>query len=143
MELNLHLEDSPADILDGYDSWTSKGLARYEGEPVMLWEGVSAAEAANRALVYIDPETGRPGQADLFMPIRSSFGTRSVAVTVNFGPGPQRTWVPVTAVIDQSGRFMFWKRHLVITKWFQDWVDRGSTEPTTGGSTALNPGPGP
>jgi hypothetical protein len=124
MELNLHIEDDPGGVLDGYDIWTPQGLTHFGGEPAILWAGVSAKDAASRALVTVDPETGRPGQAELHLPIRSNLGTRTISVTVNFGPGPDGTWVPLGAVIDQAGRFMFWKRHVIITKSFQDWVER-------------------
>lgn len=141
MELNLHLEDDPGSILDGYAMWADQGMTRLDGRPVALWEGVADPAEAGHALAYIDPDTARPVQVDLVLPIHSNFGTRLVSVTVNFGFGPGDAWVPVSAVIDQAGRFMFWKRHLIITKSFQDWAERGSTMLTTGGSTRLATGP--
>jgi hypothetical protein len=140
MELNLHLEDDSGSILDGYATWTDQGSASVAGRPVALWEGVANPAEAGHALAYLDPETARPLQVDLVMPIHSSLGTRLVSVTVIFGPAPNDAWVPVSAVIDQSGRFLFWKRHLIITKSFQDWAARGSTVLTTGGSTGLTAG---
>jgi hypothetical protein len=132
MELNLHLEDDPGSILDGYATWVEQGMTLLDGRPVALWQGTADPAEAGHALAYIDPDAGRPLQVDLVMPIHSNLGTRLVSVTVIFGPGPNDAWVPMSAVIDQSGRFMFWKRHLIITKSFQDWAARGSTSLTTG-----------
>ena len=124
MELNLHFEDAPGSILDDYDNWTAKGEAPIDGESTAVWEGAKAGKETNTALVYIDPRTALPKRVDFNLPIHSNFGTRSVQVTVIFGSDPKGAWVPIKAVIDQAGRFMFWKRHLIITKLFQDWTER-------------------
>lgn len=131
MELDLHLEDAPSGILDGYATWTDRGVASFAGRPAGRWEGVAEPAENGTALAYLDPETAKPSQVDLVFPLHSNLGTRQVSVTVIFGPGPGDAWVPVSAVIDQSGRFMFWRRHLIITKIFQDWAERGSTKVAT------------
>jgi hypothetical protein len=147
MELNLHIEDDPGSILDGYATWTNQGAAEWAGRSVVRWEGVAlsadAFGARASALAYIEPDTARPRQVDLVLPIRSNLGTRLVSVTVIFGAGPRGSWVPVSAVIDQSGRFMFWKRHLIITKSFQEWTERGSPGLTMGGSAPMRAPPPP
>jgi len=143
MELNLHLEDSPGSILEGYATWNNKGVTELSGGAVVLWEGVASPEAAGRALAYLDPDTARPQRVDLALPIHSNLGTRLVSVTIDFGPGPGDTWVPVGAVIDQSGRFMFWKRHLIITKTFQEWTERVPSGSAASSSTELTAGPPP
>lgn len=124
MELNLHIEDNPGDVLDGYDTWTAKGEAPINGELMALWEGAKSGKETNTALAYIDSRTAQTRRVDFVLPIHSNFGTRAVKVTVFFDRSPNGVWLPATATIDQAGQFMFWKRHLIITKSFHVWAGR-------------------
>ncbi len=129
MELNLRLRrTSPGNIPRWLlrIGWTKAMTLVAAGRPVGAVAGRrhgGPRGSAGHALAYLDPDTARPLQVDLVLPIHSNFGTRLVSVTVSFGSGPDDASVPVNAVIDQSGRFMFWKRHLIITKSFQE-LDR-------------------
>jgi len=124
MELNLNIEKDPGGLLDGYGEWRPLAAAQLEGASYSVWESHRPGDETDTARVFVDPQTSRPKRADFTMPIHSNLGTRLVALTVLFGPGPKQTWVPVQATIDQTGRFMFWKRHLVITKTFHGWMEQ-------------------
>lgn len=123
MELALNIEKDPAGLLDGYSGWQPKTETRMEGKLFSVWEAHRPGDETDSARVFVDPRTTRPSRAEFTMPIHSNLGTRQVKLTVIFGPGPKDTWVPIQATIDQAGRLMFWKRHLVITKTFHEWVE--------------------
>lgn len=125
MSLSLHLEDSPAEALDGFDTWSEAGPADLQGQSVRCFRGTSVSgKETTVALAYLDPQTGAPLQVDYEMPVHSTFGTRQVKATVRFGPGAGGAWVPRSATLDQAGRVMFWTRHLVVVSTYQDWVPR-------------------
>ena len=124
MELALNIEKDPGDLLDGYGEWRPQAETRLEGDLYSVWESHRPGDETDSARIYVDPRTARPKRADLTIPIHSNLGTRQVKLTVLFGPGPKATWVPEQATIDQAGRFMFWKRHLIITKTYHVWVEQ-------------------
>ncbi len=130
MTLNLGIEDKPGEALDGYDTWVSKGLSRLGAKPVTLFEAAGmSGSAPSKALVYVDPDSALPLRVDYTLPIHSNFGTRIVNATVLFGATKNGAWVPQTAIIDQSGKFMFWSRHLIIKKTYEDWAPRPDAAP--------------
>ncbi|HEX9080679.1 MAG TPA: hypothetical protein VF768_00300 [Holophagaceae bacterium] len=125
MSLSLHLEDSPAEALDGFDTWGDAGPADLQGQSVRCFRGTSVSgKDTTTALAYLDPQTGAPLRVDYEMPVHSTFGTRQVKATVCFGPGGGGAWVPQSATLDQAGRVMFWSRHLVVVSTYQDWMPR-------------------
>jgi hypothetical protein len=125
MELNLHFEDQPGEALDGFDTWTSKGDSRVGDTLVQLYDAVDKSQKEqSKALAYIDPKTALPLQVDYLVPIHSNFGTRMINATLIFGPTRDGIWVPKTATINQAGKFMFWRRHLVIKKIYENWIKR-------------------
>ncbi len=125
MDLSLHFEDHPGEVLDGYDTWTPKGNSYYNGAPVELYEGVAESKGENsKVLVFVDLLNALPIKAEFLIPIHSTFGNRSISATVLFGATKDGIWVPRTATIDQAGRVMFWRRHLIIRKTYEDWVKR-------------------
>lgn len=123
MDLNFHFEDQPGEALEGYDTWAPKGEAQFNGATLDLFEGVANSKGEiSKVLLFVDPATALPIKAEYLLPIHSTFGNRSVAVTVLFGPASYGLWVPSSATIDQKGRMLFWKRHLIIQKTYEDWV---------------------
>jgi hypothetical protein len=125
MSLSLHLEDQPAQALDGFDTWTDLGAGVLQGHPVARFRGTATSgHETTVALAYLDPQTGTPLEVDYDMPMHSLFGTRQVKASVTFGAGPAGTWVPEKATINQAGSYLFWHRRLVVTSTYQDWAPR-------------------
>jgi hypothetical protein len=125
MNLSLHLEDSPAEALDGFDTWEDAGPTELQGKAVRRFRGTAiSGKDTTVAVAYLDPQTGAPLQVDYEMPMHSTFGTRQVKATVRFSPGGGGAWVPRSATLDQAGRVMFWSRHLVVVTTYQAWVPR-------------------
>lgn len=124
MELNLRIEEDPSNVLDGYAGWTHRGTDTVDGVAVEKWEGKRAGADDNWVLAYLEPEGGQPRRVEMQLPIRSSFGTRLVKITIGYGAGPDGMWLPQSATIDQAGRFVMWRRHLVVKKTYEGWVRR-------------------
>lgn len=122
MEISLGIENKPADALEGLDYFNSLGNAQLNGATVAVFEASGhSGKDLIQAKVFVDPASQRPVKIDYRIPIRSSMGNRTVQASVWYRPDRDGNWLPHRLLIDQTGRYLFWKRRIIVEKSFEDW----------------------
>ena len=129
MELSFGFENHPEEALDDLPKWSVKGPELLDAKPVIviLAEGKPGKNQV-KATVYIDAETKRPQKIDYIIPVNSAFGSGMCNVSLWYVATGAGQWLPARVHIDQSGRYMFWKRRLVINQEYIEWVKHSYAE---------------
>jgi hypothetical protein len=127
IKADFGLQSDPASALKGYDNWRRRSAEDSEAQSVEVWEGVDSTDPENGIVAFIDPATGFLRKAMFTLPFRSPVGSVLVKGELVCEQQPQGVWLPSQITMDQTGRFLFTKRHLHIVKKYKEWQTKETT----------------
>lgn len=124
---DLGLQSDPASSLMGYDRWQCKGEEQIDGTSVEIWEGITKADPQNSILAYIERESAFLLRAEFTMPFRLPFGSVLIRGEMLCRRSSTGVWLPAQVTLEQTGRLLFMKRRVQITKNYREWEPRSSS----------------